>query len=142
LISAVVDDFYGRYRAEALEANPAPGASFAERERRRTELSVAFHYQDPLAPIILSSLHLDSEVAAREAAHLDEMVGLAAKVMALGQRRGEIPSDRDARFMGAMIIGGMRQVLAVALAKAPRTRQDRTTQQLWALNAAIMGVEP
>jgi len=40
----VVDDFYTRFRDEALEINPAPGARFAERERKRTELSVAFHY--------------------------------------------------------------------------------------------------
>ena len=142
LISAVVDDFYGRYRAEALEINPAPGASFAERERKRTELSVACHFKDPLARIILSSLHLDSEVAAREAAQIDEMVALAASVMALGQRRGEVPKDRDPRFMGAMIIGGMRHVLAAALAGSPRTTQKRTAKQLWVLNAGVMGIEP
>jgi AcrR family transcriptional regulator len=142
LISAVVDDFYGRYRAEALEINPAPGASFAERERKRTELSVAFHFKDPLARIILSSLHLDSEVAAREAAQIDEMVALAASVMALGQRRGEVPKDRDPRFMGAMIIGGMRHVLAAALSGSPRTTQKKTAQQLWVLNAGVMGIEP
>ena len=53
LIAAVVDDFYARYRAEALERDPAPGGGFAERERERTELSVAFHYADPLARVIL-----------------------------------------------------------------------------------------
>jgi AcrR family transcriptional regulator len=142
LIVAVVDDFYHRYRAEALEVNPAPGASFAVRERKRTELSVAFHYGDPLAPVVLSNLHLDAQVAVEEAKHIDEMVTLAGKVMALGQRRGEVPTDRDPLFIGAMIIGGMRHVLAAALSGKPRVSQQRTASNLWVLNAAIMGVEP
>jgi AcrR family transcriptional regulator len=142
LVGAVVDDFYRRYRSEALEINPAPGASFSERERRRTELTVAFHYNDPLARVILSNLHLDAAVAVREAAHIDEMVDLAAGVMNVGQWRGELPEDRDSRFMGAMIIGGMRRVLAVALASDPPMPQEETARKLWVLNAAIMGVDP
>jgi AcrR family transcriptional regulator len=142
LIGAVVDDFYSRYRAEALELNPAPGARFSVRERKRTELSVAFHYADPIARIILSSLHLDAEVAIKEAAQIDEMIDLAASVMSLGQKREEIPSDRDPRFIGAMIIGGMRHVLAVALKQTPPIAQNVTAERLWVLNAAVMGVDP
>jgi len=142
LVGAVVDDFYMRYRSEALELNPAPGARFAERERKRTELSVAFHYGDPLAHVILSSLHLDPEVAVSEAAHIDALVELAARVMALGVRRGEIPKSRDPRFVGAMIIGGMRHVLAVALAQDPPIPQRDTSRKLWVLIAGIMGVDP
>src|SRR3712207_6181871 len=82
LIGAVVDDFYTRYRAEALEINPAPGGRFTERERRRTELTVKFHYEDPLARVILWNLHLDPEVAVQEAAHIDVMIEQAARVMA------------------------------------------------------------
>jgi AcrR family transcriptional regulator len=141
LIVAVVDDFYSRYRSEALETNPAPGGTFAERERKRTELSVAFHYRDPLARVILSNLHLDAQVAQAEAQHIDEMIGLAADVMALGQRRGELPKDRDPRFMGAMVIGGMRHVLAVALSSQPRMPEKRTARNLWTLIAAVIGVD-
>jgi AcrR family transcriptional regulator len=142
MVGAVVDDFYTRYRAEALELNPAPGASFAERERKRTELTVAFHYSDPLASVILSNLHLDAAVAVMEAAHIDKMIDAAAGVMNIGQWRGEIPEDRDSRFIGAMIIGGMRRVLAVALASDPPTPQRETARELWLLNAGIMGVDP
>lgn len=141
LVGAVVDDFYTRYRAGALEVNPAPGGLFAERERKRTELTVAFHYGDPLARVILSNLHLDADVAVMEAAHIDQMVGLAASVMGLGQKRGELPKDRDPRFIGAMIIGGMRRVLAVALTSDPPIPQRTTARKLWVLNAAIMGVD-
>ena len=141
LIGAVVDDFYERYRSEALETNPVPGGTFKEREKRRTELTVAFHYSEPLARVILSNLHLDPEVAVHEAAHVDAMIERAADVMALGQKRGEIPTDRDARFIGAMIIGGMRRVMAIALAADPPMSQRTTARKLWVLNAAIMGIE-
>jgi AcrR family transcriptional regulator len=140
LVGAVVDDFYSRFRSEALETNPAPKGRFADRERRRTELSVAFHYQDPLAQVILSHLHLDSEVAAAEALHTTEMIDLAASVMALGQRRGEIPTDRDPHLIAAMVIGGMRQVLAVALSAHPTPPESLTLQRLWVLIAGVIGI--
>lgn len=141
LVGAVVDDFYLRYRTEALEVNPAPGAKFAERERKRTELSVRFHYQEPLASVILSHLHLDPQVAAHEGRHIDEMIAEAASVMALGQKRGEIPKGRDPHFIGAMIIGGMRRVLAVALTSDPPISERTTAKKLWVLNASVMGVD-
>jgi AcrR family transcriptional regulator len=141
LIGAVVDDFYIRYRTEALEINPVPGGTFKEREKRRTELTVAFYYHEPFSRVVLWSLHLDPEVAVHEAEHVDAMISAAAKVMALGQRRGEIPKDRDARFLGAMIIGGMRRVMAVALTGDPPVPERTTARELWVLNAAIMGLD-
>ena len=141
LIGAVVDDFYTRYRTQALEINPAPGGTFPERERRRTEITVKFHFDDPLARVILWQLHLDPEVAAHEAKHIDEMIEEAAAVMALGQKRGELPSDRDPRFVGAMIIGGMRRVLAIALTSEPPLAERETARKLWVLNASIMGLD-
>lgn len=140
LVGAVVDDFYKRYRTEALETNPVPGGRFAERERKRTELSVRFHYQDPLAVVILWQLHLDPEVAANEGRHIDEMIAEATAVMALGQKRGELPKDRDPQFVGAMIIGGMRRVLGVALTSDPPISEHTTARKLWVLNASIMGL--
>jgi AcrR family transcriptional regulator len=142
LVGAVVDDFYRRYRSEALEINPAPGATFPERERRRTVLTVAFHYADPLSRVLLLDLHLDAAVAVMEAAHIGAMIELAARVMDVAQRREELPLDRDPRFVGAMIIGGMRRVLAIALASDPPMLQDWTASQLWHLNAAILGIDP
>ena len=139
LVGAVVDDFYTRYRTEALETNPAPGASMAVRERRRTELSAAFHYHDPLAAIVLSNLHLDSEVGLQEAVHTNEMIALATKVMRLGITRGQIPKDRDPDLVAAMIIGGMRHVLARSLATG--VSQKRAARQLWTFIAGVMGVD-
>ena len=64
---------------------------------------------------------------------------LAAASMTLGQRRGELPGGRDPHFIGAMIIGGMRHVLAAALARDVPQRE--TADKLWVLTAGIMGVE-
>lgn len=140
LIGAVVDDFYTRYRSEALEVNPAPGGSLPTRERRRTELTVGFHYREPLARVILSNLHLDSEVVVEETAHLEEMIALAAGVMRLGRRRGEIPEDRDPELIAAMVIGGMRHVLAMALAQG--LPEEQAAHQLWIFIAGVLGVDP
>lgn len=140
LVGAVVDDFYSRYRREALEINPAPGGSFPTRERRRTELSVRFHYREPLATVILSNLHLDSEVVVEETTHLDEMIALAANVMRLGRKRGEIPQDRDPELIAAMVIGGMRHVLARALATG--LPEKTAARELWTFIAGVLGVDP
>jgi AcrR family transcriptional regulator len=142
LVAAVVEDFYARYRAQALEINPLPGGRFVERERLRNDLMVAFHYNDPLARVILLNLHLDAAVAVREVAQIDEMMELAAGVMALGQRRGELPPDRDPAFIGAMIVGGMHRTLAVALRRDPPIARDTASRKLWVLNAGIMGIDP
>lgn len=140
LIGAVVDDFYHRYRTEAVETNPAPGASMPVRERRRAELSVAFHYADPLAGVILGSLHLDREVVEEESAHLDEIIDLAAEVMRLGQRRGELPRDRDPDLIAAMVIGGTRRVLARALTSG--VPEQHAARELWTFIAGVIGVDP
>jgi len=71
LVAAVVEDFYDRLFAETSRARDlADGDDFASRERKRLELSVAFHYRDPLAPVILSRLSREPEVAAAEVARL------------------------------------------------------------------------
>ena len=142
LIQSVIEDFYGRYRAEVLGVNPFPGGTWAERERRRTALGVAFHFRDPLARVLLSQLHLDAQVAVFEAAQVDEMIDMCADLVALGQRRGEVPSDRDPQFTGAMIIGGMRRVLVTALSRKPPPTQRAVAHDLWAFIAGAAGIDP
>lgn len=140
LVGAVVNDFYSRYRSEALEINPAPGGPFAKRERLRTVLSVNFHYNDPLATVILSNRHLDGEVVLEETRHLEEMIELAAGVMRLGRKRGELPKERDPELVASMVIGGMRYVLAMALEE--KLPAEDAAKQLWLFIAGVMGVDP
>lgn len=142
LVAAVMDDFYGRYRAEVLGVNPAPGGTWAERERRRTRLGVAFHYHSPLARVALWDLHLDSEVAVHEARQIQEIIEMCAGLVALGQSRNELPADRDPDLCGAMIIGGMRRVIGRALATPRRPTQKRLAEQLWLFIAGTVGIDP
>ena len=142
LISAVVDDFYGRFRADVLQADPMPHGSFTARERRRIELAVAFHYADPLSRVVVTHLHLDGQVAVGEAAQVDALVADVASVVAAAQRKGDVARDRDARFVGAMVVGGMRQVLAGVFATEPRLPEKKTAKGLWTLVAGVLGVDP
>lgn len=142
LIAAVVDDFYSRFRAEVLQVDPVPHGSVTARERRRVELAVAFHYADPLSRVVVTHLHLDGQVAVGEAAQVENLVSDVADVVTTAQRRGEVGRDRDARFVGAMIVGGTRQVLAGALAADPRPPEKKTAKALWILVAGVMGVDP
>lgn len=87
-------------------------------------------------------MHLDAEVAAVEAGHRTEMVRLAESVMALAQRRGDLPADRNPAFIAAMVIGGIREVLGVALSGEEYADQDETAAELWKLIAGICGLAP
>lgn len=130
LVAAVVDEFYARLLETTGKAREA-GDTWSERERRRTELSVDFHYREPLARVILSRLSRDPEVAALEVERLAHIVDDATKSVRRGQRRGEIPADIDARTIAAMLIGGFRVAMAEALSRDKRPDQEQLTQELW-----------
>ena len=138
LLSAVVEAFHDRFDAEVLAGDPAPGASWAERERVRMRRTVDFHYDDPLAPVILGRLARDSEVAAAEAFRLRRQIRFAASTIARGQAAGEIPDDLDAALAAAMTVGGVRQALGEVLTRPRRPPRDEVADQLWRLVAAAV----
>lgn len=131
LLTAVVQDFYDRCDAEVMGINPVPGADWGTREHERTARYVRFFYMDPLAPIFLTVLSRDPQVAASEAQRIAEQVAAAARNLALGQRRGEIPADLDTGMAGAMVIGGLRQAMTEALARDTRPDPESLTDELW-----------
>ena len=135
LLTAIVEDFYARLDAAIADAE---ADSWAERERIRTDLAVRFHYEDPLAPVILGRLVSDPEVAAAEARHLQQQVALGARNVARGQRDGEIPDDVDAGLAAALILGGVRQALIEVFTRKRRPRAERVADQLWRLVAAAV----
>ena len=143
LLAAVVGDLYVRFDAEVLDLDPAPGAGWAERERRRTEMAVAFHYDNALAPIVLARMARDPEVAAVEARHLRVQVARGTRNVVRGQRDGEIPEDIDAGIAAAMILGGVRQALIEVLSRRDPPPPERVSDQLWRLVvAAVRCKEP
>jgi AcrR family transcriptional regulator len=131
LVAAVVEDFYDRLDATVFDPDPAPGGTWAERERKRTELAVAFHYDDPLAHVVLSRLAREPQVASIEADRVDRHVAAATRNLQRGQQRGEIPTDLDPELVGAMVLGGIREVLRHALARHPRPRREPVIDELW-----------
>ena len=131
LVAAVVEDFYDRLHAEAADTDPAPGADWASRERKRLELSVAFHYREPLATVVLSRIAREPEVAAVEVRRIGRLVEDAARNVQAGQRRGELPPDLDARTVGALLIGGFRVAMGEALTRPQRPDPGRLTDELW-----------
>jgi AcrR family transcriptional regulator len=131
LVAAVVDDFYDRLLEETGAANAMKDVDWSTRERRRTEISVAFHYREPLAPVLLGRLAREPEVAAREVRRIERLVEDAATNVARAQRRGEIPAATDARMAGAMLIGGYRVAIAEALTRSQRPSQARLTEAIW-----------
>lgn len=141
LLAAVVGDFYVRFDAEVLDVDPAPGAGWGERERRRTEMAVDFHYDDPLAPIVLARMARDPEVAAVEARHLRLQVARGTRNVMRGQRDGEIPEEIDAGIAAAMTLGGVRQALIEVLSRREPPPRERVADQLWRLVVAAVRVK-
>ena len=142
LVSAVVEDFYDRLDSAAMAVNPAPDADWAQRERLRTELGVGFHYDDPLAAVILTKLGREPEVAAVEARRIGRHVGLAARNIERGQQRGEIPPDLDAGIAGALVLGGMRQVLGEVLAREEPPPRELVVEEIWRLVVSAVRFRP
>lgn len=131
LVAAVVESFYDRFHAQVADTDPAPDADWASRERKRLELSVAFHYREPLAAVVLSRLSREPEVAGVEVRRIGRLVEDAAKNVEAGQRRGELPADLDARTVGAMLIGGFRVAMGEALTRRPRPDTGVLVEELW-----------
>jgi AcrR family transcriptional regulator len=138
LLAAVVDDFYDRQDAAFIDVDPAPGKTWAERERARTELAVDFHYEDPLAPIVLTTLTKLPSIAAIEQRRLNRQIEEATKNLRHGQSTSEIPRDVDPELVGAMILGGTREVLRHALARAKPPARHTVKAELWRFIAAAV----
>ncbi len=131
LVAAVVESFYDRFHAEVADTDPAPDADWAARERKRLELSVAFHYREPLAAVVLSRLSREPGVAGVEVRRIERLVEDAAKNVTAGQRRGELPADLDPRTVGAMLIGGFRVAMGEALSRRERPDATLLVEDLW-----------
>lgn len=116
LLAAVVEDFYDRYDAAIIDANPLPGGAWAERERLRVGRLVDFMLAEPLAPLVLSRLSAEPEVAAVEARRLARHLSLGAGNIAGAQAKGQLPAGPDPRLRIGMIMGGLRQAIGQALA--------------------------
>jgi len=106
------------------------------------ERDVAFHYAEPLAPVVLGRLGREPEVAAVEARSIAREIELAARNLARGQRSGALPADLDPGLTGAMVLGGIRQALGAVLSRPEPPPPAVVAEALWRFVAAAVRCAP
>lgn len=139
LLTAVYTDFYRGLRAATADAQ-LPDAAWDVRECERTRRFVAYHFESPLAGVLLARVTSDPRLGELEAVYLQTMSDSAAANIRHGQRTGELPADLDPNSAGAYVIGGLRQGVAQQLRVTPRPEPDRVAARLWQLTAATLGI--
>jgi len=141
LVSALIEEFFDRLHAEVLDVDLDDEGTWAQHEYLRLQRGVAFHFGDPLAPVLYAQLGREPEVVQTERERIATVVDEAAANIRRGQRRGELPRRLDPELAGAAMFGAMRQVMVVALARSPRPRQQRVVEVLWRQVAAAVGLD-
>ncbi|MFD4352007.1 TetR/AcrR family transcriptional regulator [Nocardia sp. NPDC058518] len=140
LLAAIYDGFYDGLRHAIADANLPADADWSTRERERTNLFVAYHFADPLAPILLTRAALDPDLAELEAVHIETMSAMAADNIRHGQSLGQLPTTLDPASAGAYVIGGLRHGIAQQLRSTPPADQQQAADRLWHLTASALGI--
>jgi len=130
LIAAVVDNFYDELD-RSIKLSDLPPGDWTERERERVSRLIDFLYDHPLAAIIISRLARDPGVAAVEAERWQRVIALAARNIAKGQQRGQVPARYDPDILAAMICGGVRHAVGQALAAERRPDRAALADEIW-----------
>ena len=132
LLAAVAEDYYARYQAQVMAADPLPDShDWLQREEQRVQRAVEFVYAEPLAALVLVSLAREPEVAALEARCIADNVRQGADNIRRGQASGQLAAELDAELVSAMILGGLHQALLEALGRQPRPTPEPLARQLW-----------
>lgn len=121
LVAAVVDEFHERLDGAAVMAL-IDLPDWAARERERVERVIEFHYADPLAPVVLGKLRREPAVLEIEQARFERQLRQGAANMRSGQRQGAVAADLDPASAAAFVLGGVRALVAHALASHPSSR--------------------
>src|SRR5512143_827008 len=111
---AVVTEFYDGIR-QAIDLGDFVDLDWSLRERERLRRLVECLYGDPLAAVIISSLGRDPVVATLEANLWSGTIEAAARNLAKAQKRGQVSPDLDPTLAAAMICGGVRHAVGLAL---------------------------
>ena len=130
LMTAVVADFYDRY-STVLNRRHDGEVSWFVRERQRLDETMAFLVGDPFTAIVFGRLGRTPEVAALEAERIAEMIDLAARNIALGVDRGDLPPQTDTQIAGAAITGAIRQTVMYGFGAYDEPPVEALTEQLW-----------
>lgn len=140
LLAAIYDDFYDGLGKAVADANLPADEEWGPRERERTRQFVAYHFADPLAPILLSRAALDPQLTELEAVYIQKISDQAADNIRHGQQLGQLPHHVDADSAAAFVVGGLRHGIAQQLQLPTRPSIDKATERLWHLTAAALEV--
>ncbi|WP_050422334.1 TetR/AcrR family transcriptional regulator [Bradyrhizobium tropiciagri] len=138
LIAAVVEDFYERLDEAAFGGAKLSAKNWADREKARIGVYVAFHYEHPFAPLVIGPLSRAPEVLDVETAFTGRQLAAGARMLEAAQRDGIVPAELDPHLTIALMIGGIRQALIGALTGERRPDPARLTSDIWAFMAAAL----
>jgi AcrR family transcriptional regulator len=141
LVSALIEDFFARLRAEVLDVDPDELGDWAARERQRLARGVRFHYADPLAPVLYGALAREPEVAQTHERCIAAVTAQAAANVRRGQARGELPAGVDAELAGAAMFGAMQRVMVDALSRTPPPPEHEIVEVLWRQVAGAVDID-
>ncbi|WP_433594313.1 TetR/AcrR family transcriptional regulator [Nocardia sp. CA-145437] len=137
LLAAIWDDFYEGL-SRAIADDRLPDGDWATRERARTQCFVAYHFDHPLAALLLNRAAPDPGLTEIEAVYIRNLGDAAAANLRRGQATGEIPADLDPDSGGAYVIGGLRHGIGQQLRTHPRPAVDLAAERLWRFTAATL----
>jgi AcrR family transcriptional regulator len=119
LIAVLITDFHDRHET-VVNHSVDKSLAWPAREKARLEASIDFLYADPATHLIMGKLRGSAEV-----------IELAARNIANGQKQGYISRQIDPVFAGAAIVGGINQAVAHALSSRKRPNAGELTEKLW-----------
>jgi AcrR family transcriptional regulator len=142
VMGAVVTEFYDGIR-RAIDLGDFADLDWSVRERERLRRLVDYLYGDPLAAVIISSLGREPEVGVLESNLWNETIEAAARNLANAQKRGQVAPDLEPALAAAMICGGVRHAVGLALRQKPRRSQSALVAEIWTFvaNALRLGAQ-
>jgi AcrR family transcriptional regulator len=130
VIAAVIDRFFDRYEATIIDV-AFEGDTWQTREKCRVAALVKFYAENPLTLVIFSRLGSDAEVTEVESRRSRRQIDLAANNILRAQERGDIAKERDARLLGAMMLGAIRWAMMSAWQEPVAIDPDKLTAEIW-----------
>ena len=111
------------------------------RERFRIKRMVAFFYDEPLGPFIVSRLAGDASVVNAQHQRRSRQVRGAGANVRTGQSLGRVPAHIDPKVAGALLMGGVYQAIALGLTSEPRMSKKHITTQLQQFMRKVLEIE-
>ncbi|AYF76946.1 TetR/AcrR family transcriptional regulator [Nocardia yunnanensis] len=139
LLAAIWDDFYEGL-SEATADHRLPDGDWPARERARTHRFVAYHFDHPLAALLLNRAAPHPGLAEIESTYIRNLTDAAATNIRRGQATAEIPATVDPDTAGAYVIGGLRHGIAQQLRVTPRPPLPLAADHLWRFTAAVLSL--